>query len=497
MNIVAQGPLVTSPTSSIVTMSATPSPSGGPGGPGGQKPTPPTGAPPLRRQRPPANPLVPRKKPAPRPRPPTMGKGAVPSAVRPSGPPQSHPTQGKQGPINLEALRTQNGGWSQPLPPGGQEYPLYITKKSLKEGLRFHIMRLAPHGGRFAKPGAPGIDPTNQDEFTRPVTLHRRDPRQPPPGREVKEEVPIEEENPADTAEAERLAQLKAEREAQRAADDAQKAPVMREAPKAKQQKEPKKLGLQIHYAPRTEEQKKQAEIRYEEALPWHLEDADGKNVWVGQYEAPLSDCKVALKIHNGGFQIIPLEKWYKFNSKRGSFKIMSVEEAEKAMNKKVQLGRWAVRDTQRQEAEKAMAESRAIVNGRVAVKQESGTFKQASRQEKMDHDDIDMSGDEFQDDDETAGYEPDRDEDTKQANSRIRRDQLNANLFGDADEIKVEKEEADEKKEELERKRLGKSLKKALRRRDKQFQYESDSSRDRDPFASSEVRFAGVQLMD
>ncbi|KAG4217756.1 hypothetical protein PC116_g33764, partial [Phytophthora cactorum] len=104
-----------------------------------------------------------------------------------------------------------------------------------------------------------------------------------------------------------------------------------------------------------------------------------------------------------------------------------------------------------------------------------------------MDHDDIDVSGDEFQDDDETAGYEPDRDEDTKQANNRIRRDQLNANLFGDADEIKVEKEEDEEKKEELERKLLGKSLKKALKKRDKQFQYDSDSSNDRDPFASSE----------
>ncbi|KAI1659848.1 Rap30/74 interaction domain-containing protein [Daldinia decipiens] len=466
-------------------MSATPSPSGGPNG---QKPTPPPGAPPLRRPRNTANPLVPRKKPTTRPPPSTLARGSTPNAApRPVGKPQQFQAQGKPGQLNFDVLRTQNGGWSQPTPPGAQDYPLYVTKKSLKEGLRFHVMRFAPHGGKLAKPNGPGVDPTNQDEFTRPVTLHRRDPRQPPPGREVKEEAPIEEDT-VDTAEAERLAQVKAEREAQRAADNAQKAPVVKDAnPKAKQQKEQKKPGLQIHYAPRTEEQKKQAEIRYEEALPWHLEDADGKNVWVGQYEAPLSDCKVAFKIHNGGFRMIPLEKWYKFQSKRGSFKIMSIEEAEKAMNKKVALGRWAVRDTQRQEAERAMAESRAIVNGRVAVKQESGTFKQASRQEKMDHDDIDVSGDEFQDDDETAGYEPDRDEDTKHANSRIRRDQLNANLFGDADEVKVEKEEDEEKKEELERKLFGKSLKKALKRRDKQFQYDSDSSKERDPFASSD----------
>ncbi|KAI2629559.1 Rap30/74 interaction domain-containing protein [Hypoxylon sp. NC1633] len=467
-------------------MSASPS-----GGPNGQGPTPPAGAPPFRRPRKSANPLVPRKKPIRRPPPSALPKGVTPnSASRPGSKPQQRPTQPKQGPANFDALRSQNGGWSTPAPPGARDFPLYSTKKALKEGLRFHVMRFAPPGARLAKPGDPGIDPTNQDEFTRPVTLHRRDPRQPPPGRQAKEDPLVEEEgeeDSADAAEAERLAQIKAEREAQRAADNAQKAPVAKEANnKGKKEKEPKKPSAQVFYRPRTEEQRKQGEIRYEEALPWHLEDADGKNVWVGQYEGPLSDSKIALKIHNDGFRMIPMEKWYKFSSKRGAFQVMSIEEAEKAMNKKVALGRWAIRDNQRQEAEKAMAESRAIVNGRVAVKQESGTFRQASRQEKMDHDDIDMSGDEFQDDDETAGYEPDRDEDTKQAENRIRRDQLNANLFGDADEVKVEKDEADEKKEELERKLFGKNLKKALKRRDKQFQYDSDSSRD-NPFASSE----------
>ncbi|KAI0889779.1 Rap30/74 interaction domain-containing protein [Annulohypoxylon maeteangense] len=472
-------------------MSATPSPAGGPNG---QKPTPPSGAPPLRRPRRPANPLRPFKRPQNKAPPSKVGNGHAPSsntAPRPGGRPQQNSTQSNQDPQNFEALRAQNGGWSDPPPPGCQEYPLFLTKKSFKEGIRFHVMRFAPHGGKLAQPGGPGVDPTNMEEFTRPVTLHRRDPRQPPPGREVKEDTPMEEEKPEDIAEAERIAQVKAQREAQRAAENAQKAPVTKDLnPKKQQQQQEKtkKQAVQIHHAPRSEDQKKQQEIRYEEALPWHLEDADGKNVWVGQYEGPLSDCKVALLIHNKGFRMMPLEKWYKFASKRGSFKIMSIEEAEKAMNKKVALGRWAVRDNQRQEAEKAMAESRAIVNGRPAVKLESGTFRQASRHEKIDHDDIDMSGDEFQDDDETAGYEPDRDEDTKTAKNRIRRDQLAANLFGEGDEIKVEKEEEDEKKEEYQLKLFGKSLKKALKRRDKQFQYDdSDSDRERNPFASSE----------
>ncbi|KAI1074591.1 Rap30/74 interaction domain-containing protein [Whalleya microplaca] len=468
-------------------MSASPS-----GGPNGQRPTPPGGGPPMRLPRNSGNPLVPRKKPIKRqpPHPATASnKGPGPGLVpRPGARPQQRPAQGnQQGLPNFEALRHQNGGWSKPKPDKAEEYPLYITKKALKEGLRSHVMRLAPTGHRIAKPGDPGIDPTNQDEFTRPVTLHRRDPRQPPPGREVKEE-PVVEENPADTAEAEKLARLKAEREAQRAIDDAQKAPVAKDPnSKRQQQNEPKKKhGMQVHYEPRTEKQKKEAEIRYEEALPWHLEDADGKNVWVGQYEAPLSDCKVALMIHNRGFRMVPLEKWYKFNSKRGAFQALSIEEAEKAMNKKIAPGRWAIRETQRAEQERARKEARAIVHGPVAVKQESGTFKQAARGEKMDHDDIDVSGDEFPDDDETAGYEPERDEDVKETKTRVRREQLHANLFGEADEQEVDKEEEVEKKEELERKLFGKDLKKVLKKRDKEFQYESDSSRERDPFASS-----------
>ena len=155
---------------------------------------------------------------------------------------------------------------------------------------------------------------------------------------------------------------------------------------------------------------------------------------------------------------MIPLEKWYKFTSKRGAIQTMSIEEAERVMGTKMPIARWAVRDAQREKAEKEMAESRTIVNGRVAVKQESNTFKQTSRREKQDHDDIDFSGDEFQDDDENPGYEPDRDEDAKDSTERIRREQLKANNFGNVDEKEVDKEEDEERKEELERKLFGKA---------------------------------------
>ncbi|GAW20737.1 hypothetical protein ANO14919_102480 [Xylariales sp. No.14919] len=463
-------------------MSASPS-----GGPNGQKPTPPSGAPPLRRPRNTANPMVARKKPAPRPLP---SKAAIParniSTSKLIGNSKQLPYQSDKSAPRFDSLRTQNGGWATPLPEGGQELPLYVTKKALKEGLRFHVMRFAPHirGNKNSK-----IDPTDQEHFPRPVTLQRRDPRQPPPGHKEKEEEQVEP-PPANSEEAERQAQVKAQREAQRALDDAQKAPVLKDAERKRQQqknKDEKKTGTQVHYQPRTEKQKKEAEIRYEEALPWHLEDADAKHIWAGQYEAALSDRMVALVPYpeTGGYRMLPLEKWYKFTPKRGAFQHLSIEEAEKLMGKKAAPTRWAIRDSDRDKAATAREESRRIMYGPTAVKQESSTFLQASRREKMEHDDIDMSGDEFQDDDETAGFEPERDEDTKDSKDRVRREQLGANLFGDADEKKIEKEEAELQKEEEVRKLFGKDLKKALRKRDKQFQYDSDSS-GRDPFASS-----------
>ncbi|KAI0482150.1 Rap30/74 interaction domain-containing protein [Xylariaceae sp. FL0804] len=466
-------------------MSASPA-----GGSSNQKPTPPPGAPPLRRRQPAGNPLVPRKKPIQRPppqKPPVASNASLANKASRPGVKPAQKAQAQSKEPTFDHLRRQNDGWSAPKPAGAQEYPLFVTKKALKEGLRFHIMRLAPSSRGLNQAD---IDPTDQDKFSRPVTLHRRDPRQPPPGRAVKEEPAVEEEQTPSSKDAERLAQIKAERDAQRALDDAQKAPVLQEAArkqKEKQKQKNEKKGVQTHYEPRTEQQRKEAEIRYEEALPWHLEDADGKNVWVGQYEAPLSESKVALMIHNGGFRMVPLEKWYKFTPKRGAFQHMTIEEAEKVMNKKAAPSRWAVRAAKQEEEAKLLDETRRLVNGPTAIKQESHTFQQASRREKMEHDDLDLSGDEFQDDDENAGFEPDRDEEAKDSRERVRREQLGANLFGDADEGKVEKEEQAVKKEEEERKLLGKNLKKALKKRDKQFQYESDSSRDRDPFASSE----------
>lgn len=326
------------------------------------------------------------------------------------------------------------------------------------------------------------IDPTDQDDFARPVTLHRRDARQPPPGRAVK--VEESQRPPVDDQEAERLALAKVEREAQKALDQAKMAPVAKDLnPKRpKKQKEEKTM---FNRAPKTVAAKKESDLRYEEALPWHLEDADGKNVWVGTYVAALSESNVAFMIDKSVFRMVPLEKWYKFTAKP-PFQPFTIDEAEAFMNRKVDVGRWVMKDEERRADQTDLEATRRLLSGQSQMfKTESDTFKAASRLEKMEHDELDISGDEFQDDDETPNLERNEDEDTKDSKDRIRREQLGANLFGDGDEQVVDKELQDELREELERQKYGKTTKKALIKRDREDIYESDGSTD-NPWSSS-----------
>lgn len=333
-----------------------------------------------------------------------------------------------------------------------------------------------------SKADGDAIDPTDQEEFARPVTLHRRDARAPPPGRAVKE--PAKEPTPVDDQEKERLAQIKAEKEAQRAIDQAKIAPVAKEA-NAKKPKKQKEERTIFNRGPRTAAAKKESDLRYEEALPWHLEDADGKNVWVGSYVAALSEANVAFMIDRSVFRMVPLEKWYRFNAKP-PFQPFTLDQAEEYMNRKVDVGRWVMKDEEKKSGMQDLEATRRMFYGQgPMIKTESDTFKAASRAEKMDHDDIDMSGDEFQDDDEAHTFERQEDDDAKDSKDRIRREQLGANLFGEGDEKGVDEELQTQLREELERQKYGKATRKALIKRDREDIYESDDSEE-NPWSSS-----------
>lgn len=361
-------------------------------------------------------------------------------------------------------------------------YPLLTTKRALKEGIRHHVARFASKRE---------VDPSNQDEFTRPVVLHRRDPRQPAPGKAAKEEEIIEE--PIDSKEREKQEAAKAEKDRQKAEDLAQIAPSGNNASAMAQKKNQpfrNEKTTQVHRLDKSAEEKKASDLRYEEALPWHLEDADNKSTWVGNYEAALSHVNVMFYVDGPNFKMIPLEKWYKFSAKP-QFKVFTIEEAEAQMGKKVKESRWVMKTDEEKQALRDSQESKKMTS-MFTVKGETNTFKSSSKRETEDMDQLDFAEDDlFQDDDEQPGFDPADDSDSKDIKVKIKREQLGANLFGDADEHEVDALFEEEEKEKELTKKEGKGTRKALKKRERNLNYDSDSEH---PYSSS-VRILFLQI--
>ncbi len=451
-------------------MSAPPPPSDAANGPK----RPPLGAQ-LLRPKPKVNPLVQRKKPI----------AAKPPVAR-ADPKLRWKREEEEALARLETQRQKNGGWSTQPPVEYKEFPLVTTKRALMEGIRHHIMRLNKVNVK-GKGVETSLDITNQDQFPRPVTLHRRDPRQLPAHK-----LALKEESTppaaADDPEMERVRREKAEKEAQRALDQAQIAPVAKSASEPKPKQKDKKDKVSTFYGRHTDEQKKQSGIRYEETLPWHLEDAEGKSgVWVGSYIAGLSDVNVAFVIDGGSFRMIPLERYYRFDEKP-KFNFLSLDDAENMMKSKKAVRRWAMLDMEKNLAEQERNETRQFLRGKARVKTESATSRAAPKTERQDDYELDMSGDEFQDDDETPGFEAD-DEESKVAKSRIRREQGAANLFGEGEESKVDEEEREAQLEKLRQKIMGKKTRKNLKKLEHAMDFDDSDGDDNNPFTESSVR--------
>lgn len=376
----------------------------------------------------------------------------------------------------LHAPEAATSGFSE-VPTGPYtDYPLITTKRSLMEGLRHHVARFS---------SKKLVNPSDEKVFTRPVRLHRRDPRAPPAGAGGMKDENVEmggvdtKDGLMDEKERERQEILRAEREVQREADLAQIAPSANTGGQKKVNAFKKKTQ-QVYRNDQTEEQKAASNLRYEEALPWHLEDFENKNTWVGGYEAALSDTSVMMVLgQDMAFRMIPVEKWYKFTSK-SQFKTLTIEEAETRMGKKVKEPRWFMESQKANEERQVEQKNKKATSKLYLGKWESpsvgGTAAPATKNEHADADDLDFEEDRFADDEENQLFEGEDDE-TKQAEDRIKRDQLQANIFGLKEEKEYEKAELAEKKEKEAEKLLGKQVKKALMKREKNYIYDSDSA--------------------
>ncbi|KAL9021698.1 MAG: hypothetical protein Q9185_001062 [Variospora sp. 1 TL-2023] len=431
--------------------------------------------PPMRRRRQEADPLVrPKdrnKKPPQKPMPQGTGLSAQSNGLAPGrvqamphhpGRPPIVPQRRSTPDVNREPVPV-SGFSSVPLGPV-IDIPLVTTKKSLLEGLRHHVIRFASR-----KP----VDPRNTDEFTRPVRLHRRDPRLPVPQRD---DLAAEggENGAMNEKEKELQEALRAEKKRERELNLAQIAPSANATGQRKNHYG--KKTQQVYRNDQTPEQKARSQLRYEEAMPWHLEDFDNKSTWVGTYEAALSDTYVALVLGaDGKFRMVPVEKWYKFTSKQ-HFKVLSIDEAEKAMDKKVTQPRWFM-DSQKASVaqESAARASKGLYLGKFEAPVGKAAARSRAPKTDADADDLDFEEDRFADDEENP-YLEGPEEDNKEIEEKVKRDQLRANFFDNKDEKEADEEEEAQKKEKELEKAFGDSYRKALMKKEKNFIYESDS---------------------
>ena len=378
-----------------------------------------------------------------------LQKGAT-APARNSNPSTHHPS------VNGARPPLASGASSQP---GDYEYyPLVTTKKELRESMRFHLARFA---------SSKVVDPADPDQFTRPIRLARRAPQD---QRQRSKDEDVTMEDVPDSKERERLEILKAQKEARRAADQAQIAPVGNNATalaarKARSDRTEK--TSQSRRKDKNEEQQKESALRYEEAFSWYLEDdAEPPNSWMGIYEAALSEVNVAFYADGSVFRMVPIEKWYKFIPK-GLTKTMTTEEAEMAMKKKAKETRWAMREDKVKQERNAKEDMfRHGFGMSFAVKGESSTALRATKTEGRDMDDLDFDADDlFQDDDETMNYHPEKDEEAEAAKDKVKREQLGAGVFDLRDEREVDKEAEIEKRQEEARKEDVRGRKKHLKR--------------------------------
>jgi transcription initiation factor TFIIF subunit alpha len=356
---------------------------------------------------------------------------------------------------------------------GATSFPLVVSRKDLKE-LRHHVMRLQSKGR---------VDITDDKQFSAPIKLHRRDPRAPPSGVGSQYEEEDTKEDIEETKERERIEQQKEERRKVREENQAKIAPSGTKKPPAFQKKTEQK------YRPDdTPEAKKRQLLRYEETLPWHLEDYENKQTWVGTYESEMSETHITLSATRPGdpttaIQLAPMERWYRFNVKS---KVKGGDDVDKIMTKVENDPAFfrKIEDRKRHlERELETANTWRGVRTRVGGgADDEGRIKRERNDDDVggfvkreaDADDIDFNLEEdFADDEEGLnGLFEGEEQDVKEAAEKLKRDQLQAALWERPDEQELARKEEAERKANEELKAMEKITRKTLAKREKQYDY-------------------------
>ena len=216
-------------------------------------------------------------------------------------------------------------------------------------------------------------------------------------------------------------------------------------------------------------------QVRETEAVPWLLEDFDAQHSFVGKLEGGQSSNYVFFVNQGDEFRIIPVNKWYRFQSKL-SYHTLSIEEAETQMaaKKKDDVSRWLMKNRPAQKlSEEDVSSASAASDGpklmKLAEKVLNNENEQRRRQAQMRRSKIE---------DSRRGEELDFDE-------LFDDDEGNDNFGGLLDDLQPEDSNEPTKKSNYKLSNEGKAMKKIVRHLDKSNDIIYASDDENDPYAS------------
>lgn len=352
----------------------------------------------------------------------------------------------KESPVKQET--PQNDGW--------QEIPLKCCTAEEVKDAHYHVMKFqSKHDINIVK------------DFTKPVRLHRKDPQNIQFQMTRKE---IDEKRQQGAVQQDAAANVDGEEEM----DLAQVAPDGGGRKNKKNMFKRKTRQISV-----MDDLKRK--LRFEEFYPWVIEDYDGKNIYVGNYEAGLSDTQQVLFVFDrDGFKMIPAEKVYRFTP-RAKYTTLTLEEAEAKMEKKSAVPRWLMKRMEDGNTEDSLRAGnvhlpQSATNGNRRMRTVLGGATLNERD--SDHDDIDFD-EEFADDEEAPIMDGDEEE-NKLSERKVKKEQLKASHFDGQSDAEGDDDLDDLFETEKSRKvdKEGKKLRKALNKNEGGV-YDSDDDDD------------------
>lgn len=356
---------------------------------------------------------------------------------------------------------------------GFQEFALKMCTTEDVAEARYHVLKFH---------SKVPIDPAGQ--FVHPIRLHRKDPRQ------LQLLAGEEEENAdvGDTNENAMEVDTKPYGLGAGSPSDGSAKQENKADPNAPPKRRPfgrKRKTRQIHGGSKNDAARK---LRYEEHFPWVMEDFDNKNTWISSYEAAQTENHAMLTYDaaSNGFKVIPIEKFYRMTA-AAKYATLSLEDAEERMESAHSMrDRWLMSHLQPRNSTNRLPSpdqlgslgprNANISRMRTVVGSEERQSK-FNMDEEMDYDDQEMF-----DDDEGAPILDGPEEDLKEAEDRIKREQRKANELMDAGTTQDIDELFDD--DEAREGKQGKKLRKALTELEKNQFYDTDE--EDNPYVSS-----------